>query len=390
MNARLRIVADENMVRVRDLFEPYGEVITAAGRSIDAALVADADVLLVRSVTNVDAALLAGSRVRFVGSATIGTDHVDLPWLAANGITFANSPGCNADAVGDYVIAALTACESDWRTKSVAIIGCGNVGSRLYRRLKSLRVDCRCYDPFLSPARQADLVTFGQALEADIVCLHTPLTQDGSHPTYHLFDASVLDCLNPGALLLNAGRGEVVDNTALLTRIHSGRLRAVLDVWEGEPAINPVLLNSVEIGTPHIAGYSLEGRVRGTLMVYDAFYQWLGQVSAEDDRRSMDTLLADQGPVKVLTVPPDAGFDEVVLAAYDPREDHRRLLAAVDQGEALETAFDRLRKEYPYRREFQYSQLPDGGETAPMAELVGLGILPPEVAPQEDHVPPLC
>ncbi len=272
----MKIVADENIPGVEALFGAHGEVRLLPGRAIARQDVRDAEILLVRSVTRVDESLVRDTPVRFVGSATIGTDHLDLAGLRQRGIAVANAPGCNAEAVVDYVIASLSRARPDWLGETVGIVGCGNVGRRLYRRLRALGVACRCYDPFLTPAAQPDLCTFPEVLEVGILCLHTPLTREGPHPTHHLFDARTLARLRPGSLLLNAGRGAVVDNGALLEELRAGRIGAVLDVWEGEPAIDPALLQAVALGTPHIAGYSLEGRVRGTLMVYRAWCEWAG------------------------------------------------------------------------------------------------------------------
>jgi len=360
----VKIVADENMPLVAELFGAFGEVITAPGRRIDRDLVADADVLLVRSVTPVDQRLLGGSRVGFVGSATIGTDHLDLAWLVTRNTAWANAPGCNAAAVADYVLAALCAIAPGWRAQTVAIVGCGNVGGGLYRRLQALAVETLCFDPFLDQRCGLPLVPFEQVLAADIICLHTPLTRSGPHPTWHLFDAGALARLRPGTLVLNAGRGEVIDNRALFAELERGRLGAVLDVWEGEPDIAADLLARVAIGTPHIAGYSLEGRIRGTLMVYNAFCLWAGVAAA----LSLDEALARvpglaAGPLG-LAVDGAASFEGLVLDAYDPRRDHRQLLAALAGTSAGGAAFDALRKNYPWRREFSH-YVPEG--TIPQA-----------------------
>ena len=357
----MKIVADENMPLVRELFGSFGEVVTAPGREIDAALVADADVLLVRSVTRVDSRLLAGSRVRFVGTATIGTDHLDLAWLTSRAIAWASAPGCNAAAVADYVMAALSAVQPDWVRRRVAIIGCGNAGGGLYRRLAALGVDTVCFDPFLDDSSGLPLVGFDDALDADILCLHTPLTRDGPHPSWHLFDAATLARLKPDTVLLNAGRGEVIDNRALLGAITGGRIRAVLDVWEGEPHIDTRLLDRVALGTPHIAGYSLEGRLRGSLMVHDGLRHWLGEGGPVTLASLLTRLPGVPAAPQALSCTGNSFLAESVLAAYDPRRDCRSLREAI-AGAAPDmagAAFDGLRKHYPWRREFSHFSLPD-------------------------------
>ncbi len=371
----MKIVADENIALARELFGAFGEVVTVPGRGMTPDQVADADVLLVRSVTRVDSRLLAHSRVGFVGTATIGTDHLDLPWLASRGIAWGSAPGCNAAAVADYVIAALSAADPHWLAKSVTIVGCGNVGGGLYRRLAALGVACLCVDPFVEDASGLPLVSFGEALDADILCLHTPLTRDGPHPTWHLVDEAVLARLRPGALVVNAGRGEVVDNRALLAALASGRVRAILDVWEGEPAINTALLEHVAIGTPHIAGYSLEGRVRGSLMVYDALRRWSGEGAPLDLDALHPLLPAGENVRCPLAHDANPGFCDAVLAAYDPRRDTASLGAAVAglSPDAVGAAFDRLRKHYPWRREFSHFVLPGGLDAQLRRRLLAAG-----------------
>jgi len=184
----MKIIADENMSAVQEIFAPYGDVEVWPGREINAATVATADVLLVRSVTKVDKQLLEGSSVQFVGSATIGTDHIDLQYLQDKGIHFAHAPGCNAEAVVQYMFSVFCTLEPQWRNKTVGVIGCGNVGGRLFHRLTTLGVSCEVYDPFINEAECDALTDLKTALSADIICLHTPLTKEGPHPTHHMIN----------------------------------------------------------------------------------------------------------------------------------------------------------------------------------------------------------
>lgn len=343
------------MAVVEKLFSPFGDVRLLPGRDMSAADVADADVLLVRSVTSVNESLLKGSRVKFIGSATIGTDHVDLAYLEQQGIAFSNAPGCNAVAVMNYVLAALSQVDAEWLNKSVGIIGCGNVGSRVYRAMRACGVESRCYDPFLTPDQHPDLTEFERVIKADILCLHTPLTKRGPYPTYHMFDRAVLASLKSGTLILNAGRGEVIDNDALKQELAKGRLRAVLDVWENEPDIDSELISLVELGTPHIAGYSLEGRIRGTVMVYEAFCRYLDKIPEHVDIAVLAGQLDQSHPVpvgKVVTLKAEDDIRQQILVAYNPIEDYQRLLAYAAETTPLAVHFDRLRKFYPLRREF--------------------------------------
>lgn len=360
----MKIVADENMPLVEKLFSPYGEVETFAGRELSADHVSDADVLLIRSVTQVNKALLEGSQVQFVGSATIGTDHVDQHYLQQQGIRFANAPGCNANGVVQYVLSVLFSLRADWMKQTVGIIGCGNVGGRLYRTLQALGVDCCCYDPFLEsfPDKEnnAPLVSFDDVLQSDILCLHTPLTSTGKYPTYHLLNGGVLAGLADNTLLVNAGRGAVIDNQALLHLLPQRNWQVALDVWEHEPNIMLPLLEQVDIGTPHIAGYSYDGKVNGTWMVCEAFCGW----------RGIDTpksLLSQESTIELSST----SLSGAVLGTFDVTQEDRRMRdALLANGADVAKEFDRLRKTCPKRLEFQHYQL-EGGDDGLLAQKLG-------------------
>jgi erythronate-4-phosphate dehydrogenase len=343
----MKIIADENMPLVDELFGAYGDIQYLAGRAIKAVDVKDADVLLVRSITQVNQSLLAGSSVKFVGSATIGVDHVDLPYLEKAGITFANAPGCNAEGVVQYVFSALCRLGLSWQGKRVGIIGCGNVGGRLHKKLRSMGVECLCYDPFLTSEQNSDLGALNDALQCDIISMHTPYTTGGDYPTHHLINADNLSLLKHGAVLINAGRGAAINNMDLLSFIESRPdMQVVLDVWEHEPYVDEKLLSKVKLATPHIAGYSKEGKENGTRMVRVAFFRWQG-------------LTAPVRAVgKALIQLQASSAAEAVLSAYDVAEDDqrtRRELTAA--GDACGERFDQLRKSYPVRPEFSNYQV---------------------------------
>ncbi len=345
----MKIIADQNMPLVQALFASYGQVYLLPGREITAADVADADVLLVRSVTEVNRQLLENSKVKFVGSATIGTDHIDTDYLQSANIAFAHAPGCNAEAVVQYDLSVMCRLVPDWQSKTLGIVGCGNVGGRLHNKLRGLGVSCRVYDPFLSAVSNADLVSFNELIStSDIICLHTPITKVGAFPTHHMFNSEVLSKIKPGALLLNAGRGGVIDNKALLAHLRTDApLQVALDVWESEPQLDLDLMALVELATPHIAGYSLEGKTNGTQMVFDAFLTFLGE-KAEPCNEPTDEFQV-LGNLDTL--------GEAILASYDVAEDDQRMrdrLANLTGPEAVGLAFDELRKRYPVRREFSY------------------------------------
>ncbi len=351
-NSQLLIIADENMPAVEPLFGHLGEVRRVPGRSLSADQVRDADILLVRSVSKVDQALLSGSRVKFVGTATIGTDHVDTRWLAENGIAFSAAPGCNADAVVDYVLSALShqAAQQGFRLqdKTIGIIGVGNVGGRLAQRLSALGLKLLLNDPPRA-AQEAGFVELDQVLaQADIICMHTPLVRDGAHPSLHLLNAQRLACLKPGAILLNAGRGPAIDNQALLALMpQRPDLTLILDVWEHEPQVNAELAAYCEIATPHIAGYSLDGKIRGSWMLYEAWCQSQGQ---QPERALVEFLPPSSIAAVELTAA--AELLDLIRLCYDPYRDDRALRRTLHLPAAAQaSAFDQLRKQYPVRRE---------------------------------------
>lgn len=351
----MKIVADENIPELEAIFSnPTFRFTRLSGRHINAEDVRDADALIVRSVTSVNRALLEGSSVRFVGTCTIGTDHMDTAYLDEAGIQWANAPGCNANSVFEYVIAALAALGESLQGKKVGIVGCGNVGGHLYQRLNTLGIQCHCYDPFLSKKDNPDLGDLDAVLDCDIVSVHTPFTQQGPHPTYHLIDAAALKRLRPGTVLLSCGRGPAVDNAALKSLLERGvDLRVVLDVWEPEPDIDTDLLTMVDIATPHIAGYSYDGKLMGGTMIFNALQKFL------DDKATpaKPKLLSEQPLIKAKPGTWEEALFDVVLQAYNIRRDDQNLRAAVSHPEGIAHAFDALRKHYIQRYEFRHFEV---------------------------------
>jgi erythronate-4-phosphate dehydrogenase len=360
-----RIIADQNMPQVEAYFGHLGEVKLMAGREIDSQAIQGAEILLVRSVTQVNQSLLEGSSVRFVGSATAGTDHIDLEYLNRNNIQFAFAPGCNAEAVVQYALSVFSRLKPQWLESKVGIVGCGNVGGRLYQKLVALGVDCRVYDPFLSPSQIPDLVSFEQILDCDIISLHTPFTTEGQFPTHHMFDNQVLQKIKPKTLLINAGRGAVIDNNALINRIkQSDGLQVALDVWESEPQINTELLDLVSLATPHIAGYSDEGKVRGTSMLYEALCAlYLNDASIQQPSSSInDTTVSLNGAEKSL--------NQLLLECYNIDADDRRMRETLKQGD-IGQGFDQLRKTYPQRREYSHFTVPANTSLSRQLKILG-------------------
>lgn len=345
----LVIVADENIPCVHEFFGSFGNVKTLPGRNISAADVKEADVLLVRSVTKVNEALLQGSQVKFVGTCTIGVDHLDRDYMAENGISFASAPGCNAGGVVQYALSAMAHLRPEWADKKIGIIGCGNVGGRLYRVLDGLGIDCVGFDPFKDESQISRLVDWETILQCDIICTHTPLTHDGDHPTHHLLNEAALKSLKPGTLLLNAGRGDVIDNKALYELLKQGQdLDVALDVWESEPKVFLPLVPLVKIGTPHIAGYSFEGRLNGSKMIHRSLSEFLSVAESTITEREKAVMGAVLGGS--IEIECDA-FNSALVATYPLMEDDARFRVAMNAAEP-EKEFDILRKTYWRRHEF--------------------------------------
>ena len=352
----LTIVVDENIPAAEACFGTLGRVIRKPGRNLRPEDVRDADALVVRSITQVNEALLSGSKVRFVGTATIGVDHVDLPYLQEQGIGFASAPGCNAQSVVDFVMAALLEMEAsrDFSLdgKSIGIVGLGNVGSRLKMVAERLGLQVLACDPPLRENGVAGLVSPEEAWQADIVSLHVPFSSESAFPTFHLGNFQRLRNMVPNAVLINTSRGAVVDNPAL-SKVLNERfdLGVVLDVWEGEPLVNPELAAQVDIATPHIAGYSHDGKIRGTFMIYQALCEFLQQPAM---LREQDLIPAQLNVSLVFSADqPDmpSTAREVVRRVYDIRDDDRSMRASLQQENPGEK-FDALRKQYRVRREF--------------------------------------
>lgn len=355
----MHIVADENIPLLDEFLADFGRLTRLPGRLIDHTSVRDADVLLVRSVTKVSAAMLAGTPVRFVGTCTIGTDHLDLSGLAAAGIEVASAPGCNARGVVEYVLSCLLTLSersaSAWQNKVVGIVGVGEVGGRLATTLDALGIETLLCDPPRAEQGVEGLVELDELISrCDVISCHVPLTTEGEHATQHLFNEQRLRALRPDTWLINSSRGPVIDNTALnavLTRRPD--LLVALDVWETEPLVDPALAARCALATPHIAGYSLDGKLRGTAQIYQALCRFLDTPAT----LTLDQLAPRTGAGEWMMepgTPADWLLSKALRQVYDVRDDDARLramLAAAPSEQASREGFDRLRKDYPLRRE---------------------------------------
>ena len=364
----MRIVADHKIPFLEETFGAFGEVRRLPSTELTAVAVADADALLVRSETPVDAGLFQSSRVRFVGSPTVGIDHVDLPFLRRAEIGFANAPDCNSRSVVEYVLTALSNLAQrrglSLASRTLGIVGVGNIGSRLARAAPRLGLRVLLNDP---PRQRREGGTEFHSLEdlldCDFVSLHVPLTRDGEESTHHLFDQDRIGSLKPGATLINTSRGAVVDNRALSRALERGQIAgAVLDVWEGEPQPLVKLVQRVSIATPHIAGYSSDGKLRGTWLVFKEFCRYFGLEATSIGRPKLPPPSPPMITAGSLRLVPEASSEwriqEALQQAYPIlRDDARQREIVTHEITARARHFRSLRANYPPRREFSAFQL---------------------------------
>ena len=340
----MKIVCDENITFAKEAFSSFGNLALLPGREITNKHLTDADVLIVRSVTEVNEALLKGTKVKFVGTATIGTDHLDKNYLSDNGITFASAPGCNSFAVSEWVITAVLELISKFELnpKTAAVIGHGNIGSKVTKILSALGLTVKVVDPPKAEIeKRNDFYAIDDVLACDILTFHTPMIKSGKYPTYHLMNAERLSKLKTNTVLLNSSRGAVVDNTSLLNILNQKKILTAFDVFENEPNINLELLQFLNLATPHIAGYSFEGKVNGTKMIYDELCSFFNvENSWQQILPKLDSAF--------LSVSKDSHFlflNELTKRMYPITVDDSALRSKPD-------SFDQLRKNYNVRREF--------------------------------------
>lgn len=267
---RLRIIADDKIPFLKGVLEPYADMVYLPGGKITAGDVKEADAIFTRTRTKCNEALLRGSRVKLIATATIGFDHIDTAYCDAAGIRWVNAPGCNAWSVQQYITAVLVTLAKEKSLTlpemTLGVIGVGNVGSKVALAAKALGMRVLLNDPPRAEREGEAAFTSLEHLlaESDIVTCHTPLTKEGPYPTYHLSSTDFFNRMKPGAIYINSSRGAVTDSEALKQACENKLSGFILDVWEGEPAIDPVLLEKACISTPHIAGYSSDGKANGT------------------------------------------------------------------------------------------------------------------------------
>ena len=349
----MKVVCDSAIPFLKGALEPYCEVSYARGSEICSEMVKDADALIVRTRTRCDSKLLEGSKVRFIATATIGYDHIDTKWCESHGIRWTNAPGCNSWSVQQYIGSLLVTMSRtlgfSFREKTIGVVGVGNVGSNVARLavLLGFRV-LLCDPPRARREGSGQFVSLDEIISrSDIITLHVPLIRDGEDATFHMFDESRLASMNKSQILINSSRGEVVDGEALKNALTQKRiLAASLDVWENEPQIDPELLSLLFTGTPHIAGYSVDGKATGTTMSVQALGKFFDlpcrdwevtevPQSVQPSEFSIDA--AGKTPQEVLA--------DAILHTYDIRTDDAALRASV-------ATFEKQRSNYPVRREF--------------------------------------
>lgn len=352
----MKIVADENIPFVKECFSSVGEITTIHGRQITPEILKDADALLVRSITKVNKELLEGSNVKFVATATIGFEHIDIDYLTSKKIGFAAAPGSNANSVAEYMVSALLNLAEKYNfeisKKSIGIVGGGNVGSRAEKKAKAIGMKVVLNDPPLKrQTRDEKYRPIEEIYDCDIVTLHTPLTKEGEDKTYHLADEKFFKSLKKDVIFFNTCRGGVNDTQALKKAITSRKIKAcVLDVWEKEPNIDVELLQIADFGTPHIAGYSYDGKIVGMIMIYNTFCKFFG---TSPRFSAKDFLPKPQIERIIITEKEKNPLLSTVNMLYDIKQDDARLkLIKNEPAEKRGAYFDSLRKNYPVRREF--------------------------------------
>lgn len=365
MNKQLiRIVADENILGLENYFSNNAavnfQIKTVAGRSLTNADVKACDVLLVRSVTHVNQSLLDGSSVGFVGTATSGVEHIDENYLHAQQITFADAKGANANAVAEYIVASIASLSlrdhKNYFEKNIAIVGHGYVGKALQKKLKAFNASVKIYDPFLSELSHTNInnnfyCEWGDVVNSDLISFHVPFTETGRFPTKKIVNKDFLEAISSECIVLNAARGEICDESFLLKKIKNSNIKIVVDVWNNEPIISEKLLETVDIATPHIAGYSLNAKFNATAILAKKVYAHLG----------INEFCVVNDSIKKIKLNYPKAVDDcfdifrLILLAYDPVVDTQHLRNK--QSTPLHEHFDFLRKHYTHRLEWEYFDL---------------------------------
>ena len=349
----MKVICDSDIPFLKGALEPHCEVVYARGSEISRDMVKDADALVIRTRTKCDANLLEGSKVRFIATATIGYDHIDTRWCESHGIRWTNAPGCNSWSVQQYIGSLLVTMARQFgfsfREKTLGVVGVGNVGSKVARlaALLGFRV-LLCDPPRARREGSGSFVSIDDIISrSDIITLHVPLIRDGEDATFHMFDSSRLASMNRNQILINSSRGEVVDGAALKNALsRKNILAASLDVWENEPQIDPELLSLLFTGTPHIAGYSIDGKATGTTMSVQALGKFFDLPCKDWEVTEVPpSLQPTEFSIDVTGKTPQEVLADAILHTYDIKNDDAALRTDV-------ASFEKQRSHYPVRREF--------------------------------------
>ncbi len=349
---RIKIIADQDIPFLKGVFEPYAEIEYYPGNKITSSVVKNADALVIRTRTKCNRDLLNGSEVKFISSATIGFDHIDTDYCEKKGIKWTNAPGCNSSSVQQYVAAALVYLSGKYNfsmnKRTIGIVGVGHVGTKIVKLAEYVGMTVLLNDP--PRVRNEGLCGFvsleGIVRDCHIITFHVPLNMTGEDKTYHMIDENFLEKVNPGTFIINTSRGEVAETGALKEVLRSGRVAgAVVDVWEGEPDIDVGLLDLVDIGTPHIAGYSADGKANGTTMSVQALSKFFNL--GIDNWKPINIPLPEN---TIISIKNNYGFTEKIISeaiakTYDIDGDDIRLRQSPE-------TFEKQRADYPLRREF--------------------------------------
>ncbi len=356
----MKIVVDENIPFAKEAFSTLGEVETSHGREITPQKVKDADVLIVRSITKVNSKLLEKSSVKFVGTATIGMDHIDVEYLKDRDIGFVSAPGSNSNSVAEYIVCALLSAANELYLNlcdlTIGIIGVGNVGSKVVKKVEALGIKVLLNDPpLLERTGDAEYRPIQELTDnCDILTFHVPLERHGNYPTHHMINEKFLRSLKKCPIIINTSRGGVMDTDAVKSALmHCGISQTILDVWENEPNIDMEILKMALIGTPHIAGYSFDGKVNGTFMIYDSLRRYLNKKAEWNPQDFLPKSNCPVVKVNERNVSLEKKLHKVVSQLYNIEKDDLKLRESLSvPAEKRGAHFDSLRKNYPVRREF--------------------------------------
>ncbi|MEO0162776.1 MAG: 4-phosphoerythronate dehydrogenase [candidate division WOR-3 bacterium] len=353
---QLKIIADEKIPYLNELFSEFGVLDTIPSSEMRPEIIKNYDALFIRTVTKVNEKLLEGTKIRIVCSMTSGIDHIDRGYLRKKGIKLIYAPGSNARSVAEYVIACLVVLARKKRfkleDKAIGVIGVGNVGTKVAEMCSILGMQVLLSDPpKYNRTKDRKYLSLKNLSDADIITLHVPLTFSGRYKTYHMVDEEFLSNIKPGTIFINTSRGAVVDEKALMKFYHRlGGL--VLDVWENEPAINIDLLKLVDIGTPHIAGYSLDGKFNASYMVYKKLCKYL-KIERKIEKESILPKLEKKINLSVDRLDLIAILYCIIMEVYNPMTDHINLTEIISMPASERIRhFESLRANYRVRREF--------------------------------------